>query len=166
MSAASITAHEFAKSGTEEPCGNRRRALRLNQQVMQKSRDFWPVKTALHLSEITGYSTRSCEAWLSGKVVLPADALAALMQSEQGREFLACVMTDYTPRWWTVLQSFLRRITAEENLARAQRAHMEMLNDENSARQGPTSAFVSDPVFHAGQPSPFSPVASKKRTRR
>jgi hypothetical protein len=132
---------------------------------MQKSRDFWPVKTSLHLSEITGYSTRACENWLSGKVVLPTDALAALMQSEQGRDFLACVMTDYTPRWWTTLRSFLNRVSKEEQLARAQREYREVL-DEQAARQGPHSYEISDPHFHEGRMDPSRPMGSKKRDRR
>jgi hypothetical protein len=167
MSVSSAIAIDIAKTGHEGSFGNRRRALRLNAQVMQKSRDCWPVKTALHLSEITGYSVRACEGWLGGNVVLPTDALAALMQSEQGREFLACVMTDYTPRWWTVLQSFFRRITAEENRARAEREYMEMLNEQQTdAREGPRSAWISDPVFHAGLAQLRSPMASKKRNGR
>jgi hypothetical protein len=89
MTAASAISNNRANFVTADHCGNRRRALRLNQSVMQKSRAVFPVKTAFHLSDITGYSLRSCEYWLSEKAVIPSDALTALLHSEWGREFLS-----------------------------------------------------------------------------
>ena len=100
MTAASARTAEMAKTGSDDSVGLIRRGSRLNSDVMRKSREVFPVKTALHLSDITGYSVRACERWLSERVVIPSDALASLIQSEWGREFLAAVMTDNTPRWW------------------------------------------------------------------
>lgn len=107
MARASATATNRANRVTADHCGNRRRALQLNRCVMQKARDLFPLKTSRHLAEITGYSLRSVEYWLSGKVVLPADALAALHHSEWGRDFLATVMADNTPRWWLLLKAWI-----------------------------------------------------------
>src|SRR6185312_9810358 len=87
----------YAKTATDLSVGTHRRALRLNGHVMRKSRDVFPVKTAHHLADITGYSVRAAERWLSERVVIPADALAALLHSEWGKDFLAAVMTT-TPR--------------------------------------------------------------------
>ena len=164
MTASQAITANCANFGTEVGCGNRRRALRLNSRVMQKARGFAPVKTALYLSDLTGYSTRACENWLSEKCVIPSDALAALIQSEEGREYLSAMMAEQTPRWWTVLQAFLRRITAEEQKARAERAYMEMLNEEaRAAGAYPASPVLQDDPFYSAQPSPHRPLAPRRR---
>src|SRR6266576_607986 len=105
MAPASTITPNRANYVAADHCGNRRRALRLNKSVMQKSRDVFPVKTAHHLADITGYSLRTAEYWLSEKVVIPADALAALIQSEWGREYLAAVMAGNTSRWWLAFKA-------------------------------------------------------------
>lgn len=166
MTTANAMTANYAKNGTEAAFGNRRRALRLNDRVMQKSRDFFPVKTAQHLSEITSYSTRACENWLSGKCVIPSDALAALIQSEWGRQYLSAVMTDTTPRWWTTLQAFLRRISAEDQKARAEREYRKMLDEEAAvarANSG-TPSFQDDP-FYSEQGTAVRALAQRNRKR-
>ena len=161
MTASSARTENRAKTDTAISCGNRRRALRLNSTVMQKSRDLFPVKTALHLSDLTGYSLRSCEYWLSGKVVIPADALAALIRSERGREFLAAVMADHAPRWWVLLKAFFKRIDADTLRRQAMKAYREMLDVE--AQSHPFALPVGDEDFFEGQPSPVSTVAPKRK---
>ncbi len=149
---------------TADHCGNRRRALRLNGDVMQKSRAVFPVKTAHYLADITGYSLRSCEYWLSGKAVLPADALAALLQSEYGRDFLAVVMTDNTWRWWLRLKAWMASVDLAAAEVKQRRKLRELLDDV--ARSHPVSSFVSDPDFREGQPYPPRPLAQAKGQRR
>lgn len=164
MNAANAATANRANFGTEAFFGRKRRALRLNEQVMQKSRDFWPVKTALHLSEITGYSTRSCESWLSGKVVLPTDALAALMQSEQGREFLAAAMVDATPRWWLRLKAWAAAVDLAAEKIRYRRKLRNLLDD---AAPVPTPAMLlQDEDFYEGRFPPVRALASRKGKRR
>lgn len=164
MTTASLAAANRANFEPEVGCGNRRRALRLNQQVMQQSRSSWPVKTALHLSEITGYSTRACEAWLAGKAVLPADALAELLRSENGREFLAAVMAESTPRWWLRLKAWLSAVDLAVEQAKHRRKLRKLLDDASPA---PTPAMLlQDEDFYSGQPAPARALAPKKRNGR
>lgn len=149
---------------TADYCGNRRRALRLNAAVMQKSRDLFSLKTAHHLAEITGYSLRTCEYWLSEKVVIPSDALAALIQSEWGREYLAAVMVDQTPRWWLSLKALIARMSADAARAIQERKYREMLDEEARAERAYSAAprFQDDP-FYEGQPAPALSLAKGRR---
>lgn len=136
-------------------CGNRRRALRLNSSVMQKSRDVFPIKTAHHLADITGYSLRTCEYWLSEKAVLPADALSALLHSDWGRDFLVTVMMDNTPRWWLQLKAWIKSIDYRTAEIKQRRILRELLDDAH-----PTPAMLlQDEDFYQGQPAPVRSMA-------
>jgi hypothetical protein len=152
-----------AKSGTDDCVGQNRRGSRLNADIMRISRDRFPVKTAHHLADITGYSVRACERWLSERVVIPGDALASLIQSEWGRDFLAAVMTDNTPRWWMQLKAWMQAI----DLAAAERKHRrklrELLDDANQA-PGAAALLLQDEDFYSGQPNPVRALA-KGRVR-
>lgn len=163
MTAASVTTANFAKTAPDACVGNHRRALRLNANVMRISRDLFPVKTARHLSDITGYSDRACERWLSERVVIPSDALAALLHSEKGRDFLAAVMTDNTPRWWLQLKAWASSIDYAAAEMKQRRKLRDLLDD---AAQGSTSLHVQDPDFYLGQPSPRLALAPSKGRRR
>jgi hypothetical protein len=162
MTAASATTTYRAKTGTDACVGWNRRGRRLTVQIMQKSRVVFPVKTSHHLSDITGYSVRACERWLSERVVIPSDALASLLQSEWGRDFLAAVMTDSTPHWWMKLKAWIAAV----DLAAAERKHRrklrELLDDANQA-PGAVALLLQDEDFYAGQPSPARAVGSPRR---
>lgn len=160
MSTASLTTSNRANFDTAGSCGNRRRALRLNADVMQKARDLFPVKTALHLSEITGYSQRAVESWLSGKVVLPADALAVLMKSEWGRGFLTTVMVENTWRWWLQLQAWWDSVDIATAQIKYRRKLRKLLDDEAQSTST-VAMLLQDEAFYSGQPSP--PRALAKR---
>lgn len=149
----SATASNFAKSEAATSCGRSRSFLRSNLKIIDKARELYPVKTALQLSEITGYPQRTVEYWLTGKSKIPTDAFVALLHSDQGREFLAGVMTDATPRWWLQLKAFFNAI----DLAVAQRIHrrkMKALLDGDFAQQVPYAALFQDEEFYSAQPSP------------
>lgn len=165
MNAASAIAINHAKMGTARSCGRDRKGLRLNSSVMQISRDLWPVKTSQYLADLTGYSIRSCEYWLSGKVVIPSDALAMLLQSEQGREFLVAVMADRTPRWWLRLKAWLSAIDLAAEQIKHRRKLRKLLDD---AAPTPTPAMLlQDEDFYSGQPAPArTPAAPTVRGRR
>lgn len=96
--------------------------MRLTNSVMQTARGCWKVKTRLHLSEITGYSVRACESWLACERKIPADALAALIRSEWGLEFLSSLMAESSVAWWrrllrvNLVASVLRRRAADKRL--------------------------------------------------
>ena len=96
--------------------------MRLTKSVMQTARGCWKVKTRLHLAEITGYSVRACESWLACERKIPADALAALIRSEWGLEFLSSLMAESSVAWWrrllrvNIVASVLRRRAADKRL--------------------------------------------------
>src|SRR4029077_2855820 len=163
MHGTSGTTAKLAKSDTTSSCGQRRRALRLNATVMQKSRDLFPIKTAQHLADATGYSIRACETWLSGKTVLPADALVALMHAENGREFLLTVMLGNSWRWWLQLKAGLTAVDIAAVQMKQRRKLRELLNDEAAmAPQGSTALRIHDEAFMEGQPSPYRQPATRK----
>lgn len=167
MTRMSATQPNFAKIQTARSCGERRKGLRLNSQVMQISRGLFPLKTSQHLSDITGYSVRSCEYWLSEKSVLPADALAALMQSEWGRDYLSCVMAETTPRWWLVVKALLKRISYDAAQSMQARKYKELLDEEAAAaRAYPTAPAFQDDDFYQGLPTPPRGLVSAKGAKR
>jgi hypothetical protein len=157
MAAASLPMENRASYVTADHCGNRVRALRLNSSVMQKARDVWPSKTAHFLADITGYSLRSCEYWLSEKAVIPSDALAELLHSDNGRLFLAAVMADNTSRWWLHLTAWIQSI----EIAHAERKRRDKFKELLDADYGPSFAeMLQDEEFFGAQP-----MASRARHR-
>lgn len=164
MTVSSAIAIEIAKTGAAQSCSQSRTAVQLNSNVMRISRTIWPVKTSQYLAGMTGYSVRACEYWLSGKRVIPSDALALLMQSENGREFLVAVMADNTPRWWLRLKAWLSAVDLAVEQAKHRRKLRELIND---AAPEPTPAMLlQDEDFYTGQPAPHRSMASKKRNWR
>lgn len=161
MKATSAEAPKNAKTDTDDIVGQNRRGSRLNADLMRKSRDVFPVKTAHHLADITGYSVRACERWLSERVVIPSDALASLLQSEWGRDFLAAVMTDNTPRWWLQLKAWIGAI----DLAAAERKHRrklrELLDDANQA-PGTAALLLQDEDFYSGRLHPAHALGRRR----
>lgn len=162
MAQASAITSNFAKNGTDDCVGNYRRSRRLNASVMQISRGLFPLKTAHHLSEMTGYSVRAAERWLSEKTVLPADALASLIQSPQGREYLTAVMADTTPRWWLQLKAWIASIDYAAAEIKHRRKLRELLDDEATRQRSP-AFLVQDEAFYEGQPSPVMPVDRRRQ---
>jgi hypothetical protein len=161
MKATSAEAPKNAKIETDAIVGEDRRGRRLNADIMRKSRDVFPVKTAHHLADITGYSVRACERWLSESVVIPSDAMASLLQSEWGRDFLAAVMTDYTPRWWLKLRAWIDAV----DLAAAERKHRrklrELLDDANES-PGAAALLLQDEDFYSSQLYPARSLARRR----
>lgn len=162
MTVASARTAEIAKTGTDDSVGQCRRGRRLNADVMRKSRDVFPVKTSHHLADITGYSVRACERWLSERVVIPGDALASLIQSEWGREFLSAVMTDNTPRWWLQLKAWIGAVDFAAAERKQRRKLRELLDDANQS-PGAAALLLQDEAFYSGQPYPVRPLAQKYR---
>jgi hypothetical protein len=122
---------------------------------MRRTRDLFPLKTAQYLSDLTGYSVRSCEYWLSEKSVIPSDALAALLQSDKGRDYLVTMMMDSTPRWWLQLKAWMKSIDYRSVEIKQRRILRELLDDAH-----PTAAMLlQDEDFYEGQPSPARPMA-------
>lgn len=161
MTATSARTAELAKTGTDDCVGQYRRGRRLNADLMRKSRDVFPVKTAHHLADITGYSVRACERWLSERVVIPGDALGSLIQSEWGRDFLAAVMTDNTPRWWLKLKAWIEAVDLAAAERKQRRKLRELLDDANQA-PGTAALLLQDEDFYSRR---LQPAHSPSRRR-
>ncbi len=50
-----------AKSASPDTCVRSRRMLRSNLRIVETARELFPIKTALQLTEITGYPLRTVE---------------------------------------------------------------------------------------------------------
>lgn len=139
---------------TAPPFGGFRSNLRTTAVVMQKARVLFPNKTAENLSVVTGYSLRSCESWLYGEAKIPADALAALIRSESGRDFLSAVMSESRAPWWRrflridLVASVKRRHAADRRLLeQAFEADCETSDAIARAEAALAAVSVQDPEF-------------------
>jgi len=144
-----------ANLGTAQMCDTSRTELRLTANVMRAARNCWSVKTRLHLAEITGYSVRACESWLAGERKIPADALAALIRSDWGRDFLAAVMAESRAPWWRrflridIVASVKRRHAADRRLLeQVLEADCETFDAVARAEAAFAAVSVHDPEFH------------------
>lgn len=138
-------------SGTAKSCGEDRSLLRTNAAAMRAARAVFPHKTAVHLAQLTGYSQRAVEYWLSGANVLPSDALAALLNSEWGLEFLSAVMVAQ-PRWWQRIAAYFAAIDAQRLQRAARRRLREAIDADSdltaSIARAEAALAVCDPDFH------------------
>lgn len=91
---------------------------------MQKARSLWPTKTASQLVANAGVSERAAKYWLSQKRGFSADALANLLRSDYGLEFLEAIIGDAKPVWW---KQFRRQVRAG-NLKRELRELQQQLD--------------------------------------
>jgi len=138
--------------GAEEVFVKCRSAVRISAPIADRARALWPVKTSAQLSEITGFSQRACEAWLSGDAKIPSDAVAALIRSAWGLEFIVSIMGPARPSWWSwfvragaVASAMRRRADDRKLIERAMGADHEL-----TATMGKAAAAlsVSDEEFH------------------
>lgn len=65
---------------------------------------LFPVKTAFHLSDITGLSVSAWQKSLREKRSLSADALLSLLRSPFGKQILEALMGDADARWFAEFQ--------------------------------------------------------------
>jgi hypothetical protein len=146
-----------ANPRTEQVFGGRRTGLRTNSVVMLHAHSLWPAKTAARVAEITGYSSRAVENWDAERARIPGDALAALLQSEWGRGFLAAVMADAQPSWWMKLKAFFNALDVM-TMQRATRRKLKEALDADAAFSPPHAALFQDEEFYSAQPSPARAV--------
>jgi hypothetical protein len=137
MTTISIGARRGANPGTVQLVGNNRLTRRSISPAMRVARSLWPRKTAAELAELTGASLRTAERWLAGERALSTDALAALIRSEHGLDFLVALMADAEPAWWRRAKAYFAAIDAQ----RLQRAARRRLREAIHADTELTSAI-------------------------
>ncbi len=155
-----------------------RKTLRLNARVSRVARELFTLKTAQTLAALTGYSERACEYWLAGTVAIPGDALAALLRSEFGRNFLEAVMDQSPAAWWQSALSYFGILDAmrfQRNARRKLKAALDADDDLRSAISRSEAALcVQDEEFfgahfdavRATQRVPAGAMASSSRRGR
>jgi len=156
MTGISVTTGNCANSGTEQRFGKSRTNLRTNSVVMLQAHALWPVKTAARVAEITGYSSRAVENWDAERARIPGDAIASLLQSEWGREFLAAVMEQAQPRWWIKLKAFFNAIDVM-TMQRITRRKLKEALDADQYLAPSAAQMFQDEEFYGAQPSPARP---------
>ena len=99
MTAGSIAASGKANQGVEESLRPSGRDLPLQQAIARVARAIWPTKTDLELAVRTGTSDRACRDLLANRGGMSLRAVANLLASEEGREFLEALLGDASPQW-------------------------------------------------------------------
>lgn len=150
MSARSFALTKKANLSAASSYGRTRNFLRFGPRVMQTARGIFPNKTAHNLAGITGDPVRTWEYWLS-KERLPGEALAALLESEHGLQFLDAIAGQSF--WWRAARKALAAV--EEREAKMQEAI-------HAIAQTSTGFRFSDVVGGKAR----SVVAAKKKTAR
>lgn len=99
MRAVSAAASGKANRGVEETFRRSGRSLPPIDRLARVARAIWPVKTDMELSVRTGTSDRTCRDLLAGRGGMSLDAVARLLQSDEGFEFLMALLGDASPAW-------------------------------------------------------------------
>lgn len=120
---------------------------------MLQAHALWPSKMAARVAEITGYSSRAVENWDAKRARIPADALAALLHSEWGREFLSAVMEQAQPRWWIKLKAFFNALDVM-TMQRITRRKLKEALDADQYLAPSAAQMFQDEEFYGAQPSP------------
>lgn len=129
MTAASLAIGKNANDGSAINCGRSRNTLRSDDAIISVCRAIFPNKCAQHVSDLTGYPLRTVEYIFAGGK-MPADLLAILIRSDYGVRFVAALMVDATPTWWTRIRSYLTTLDAMKLQRAAQRKLQEALDAE------------------------------------
>jgi hypothetical protein len=173
MSTISIGGRRGANSAAVQLVGNDRPKSRSISPVMLTARSLWPRKTAAELAELTGASLRTAERWLAGERALSTGALAALIRSERGLDFLVALMADAEPVWWRRVKAYFATIDAQR-LQRAARHKLREAIDADTALSAAIgradSLVVQDEEFYREQADalraaargPHRPMARKR----
>ncbi len=103
-------------------------------KIIAVLRDFWPHKTAAHISHVAGVSERSVKYWLAGVTRMSLEHIVALLRTEAGFDILKAVMGDCKEEWWldTMTAAELR---ASRKMQRAEQKRTERLKELRAQRE-------------------------------
>lgn len=121
---------------------------------MRVAHGLWPRKTKLYLADRACVSPRSVERWQQGRDSLSAPALANLIRSEEGWQFLSAVMEGEKPQWWRLVCQLMgaaeaqrMQIAARRRLRRLVEEALDADRDLSAALARAEALSVSDPEF-------------------
>jgi hypothetical protein len=151
MTGASAVTNAFRKSASAEMFVHTRTPVRITGPLMRAAQSLFPSKTAPEIAAIAHVSVRAVEHWMSGDREISTDALARLLRSEHGLQFLVALMGEARPRWWT----WFLRIGVVSRVLRRRQADMKLLREAIDADRDITAAIsradallVQDEEFH------------------
>lgn len=99
MTTASLAAAGNANSGSEGVFRRSGRSLPPSVAIARVARKMWPTKTDKELAVRTRTSDRTCRELLAERGGLSLDAVANLLKSEEGQEFLDAILGEASPVW-------------------------------------------------------------------
>lgn len=88
--------------------------------LVAAAKGLWPKKTNAELAVRTGFSDRACEAWLSMRTNMSADAVVALLRSDDGFVFLSALVGPAKPKWWRGFKKRVRKAQLSDQLRELQ----------------------------------------------
>jgi len=162
MGVSSAIVIKRANFETAKTCGECRNKLRTNLEIAQTARRLFPLKTALELVEITGYPQRTVEYWLTGGAKIPSDAIAMLLRSEWGVDFLGVLLGDACPSWWRKTLAYFAALDAMSLQRRARRKLREAIDadrDTSAAIARADALLVQDKDFYGAHHAALRSVA-------
>lgn len=121
MSATSVTLGAKANGGGGVVTYRPTQESGLVQRLMQKAHELWPIKATHGLAASSNTSPRSVERWSQGKGGISAEALANLIRSDHGFQFLTAIMADAQPKWWRVCAALMDANDAQRLQMQARR---------------------------------------------
>lgn len=99
MSQANIITAGTANRGVEKVFRRSGTSLPPSQAIARVARAIWPVKTDKELAVRTRTSDRAIRELLADRGGLSLVAVANLLRSEEGYEFLEALLGDASPAW-------------------------------------------------------------------
>lgn len=97
MEASSLAAFDGANLGTERSTGRSTSKFRLIDVIAKRAKGLWANKVALELSVRADVTQRTAENYLAGDRAINGNALAALLMSDAGPEFLKAMVEALPP---------------------------------------------------------------------
>jgi hypothetical protein len=104
-----------ANGGTVVPFPQSEVRFTVFPKIVVVLKDFWPRKTASHVSFVTGVSERAAKYWLAGVTRMSFEHVAALLDTEAGYDILEAIMGDSRQEWWLAAK-------AAQNIRRSKKA--------------------------------------------
>lgn len=99
MRAMSTAAAGKANSGVEDRFRRYGKSLPPAQAIARVAEAMWPDKTDIELSVRTKTSDRACRELLANRGGMSLQAVANLLRSDEGFEFLMALLGDASPKW-------------------------------------------------------------------
>lgn len=120
MSTASTIGRGNANSGGDGSCTTFPESCTISQQISGLFRSKYPSKTWSVVAGLLGLSERAAKYRVAAARPYTVEELQAILQSDDGLEFLQMLMAESTPLWWLWLQKTIKLAQARRKQAEVQ----------------------------------------------